>query len=143
MECMICIREAAKLSGVSVKTLQRWEREGRLIPVARTGSNRRRYTETKLREFVELRNTVQQPTRVVDYCHVSSPAQRCDLITQRNVVEEFVAAKELKNVEFVEDIGGGLNFTRKKRLLLMNTIGRGRSQNINFGSSRSIDTIRV
>ena len=32
--------KAATLLGVSVKTLQRWEREGRLIPVARTDSNR-------------------------------------------------------------------------------------------------------
>jgi len=38
--------KAAKLLGVSVKTLQRWDREGRLIPVTRTDSNRRLYTET-------------------------------------------------------------------------------------------------
>jgi DNA-binding transcriptional MerR regulator len=44
-------RQGAKLLGVSVKTLQRWEREGRLIPVARTDSNRRLYTETQIREF--------------------------------------------------------------------------------------------
>jgi len=47
--------KAAKLIGVSVKTLQRWEREGRLIPVARTDSNRRLYTETQIREFIGLR----------------------------------------------------------------------------------------
>ncbi|WP_420826326.1 MerR family DNA-binding transcriptional regulator, partial [Rhabdochromatium marinum] len=35
--------KAAKLLGVTVKTVQRWEREGRLIPVARTDSNRRLY----------------------------------------------------------------------------------------------------
>ncbi|MGK0674426.1 MAG: MerR family DNA-binding transcriptional regulator [Halothiobacillaceae bacterium] len=43
--------------GVSVKTLQRWEREGRLIP--RTDSNRRLYTETQLREFIGLHIPVQ------------------------------------------------------------------------------------
>jgi len=37
--------KTAKRLGVSVKTLQCWEREGRLIPVARTDSNRRLYTE--------------------------------------------------------------------------------------------------
>jgi transposase len=47
MESTISTGNAAKLLGVSVKTLQRWEREGRLIPVARTDSNRRLYTETQ------------------------------------------------------------------------------------------------
>jgi len=46
MESTMSTGKAAKLLGVSVKTLQRWEREGRLIPVARTDSNRRLYTET-------------------------------------------------------------------------------------------------
>ena len=40
VESTISTGKAAKLLGVSVKTLQRWEREGRLIPVARTDSNR-------------------------------------------------------------------------------------------------------
>ncbi|WP_200285780.1 MerR family transcriptional regulator, partial [Rhabdochromatium marinum] len=44
--------KAAKRLGVSVKTLQRWEREGRLIPVARTDSNRRLYTEDQLQAFI-------------------------------------------------------------------------------------------
>jgi len=43
MESTLSIGKAAKLLGVSVKTLQRWEREGRLIPMARTDSNRRLY----------------------------------------------------------------------------------------------------
>ena len=52
MENTISTGKAAKLLGVSVKTLQRWEREGRLVPVARTDSNRRLYTETQIREFI-------------------------------------------------------------------------------------------
>lgn len=55
--------KAAKLLGVSVKTLQRWEREGRLVPAARTDSNRRLYTETQLREFIGLRQAVKVPKR--------------------------------------------------------------------------------
>jgi excisionase family DNA binding protein len=55
MENTMSTGKAAKLLGVTVKTLQRWEREGRLIPVARTDSNRRLYTESRLREFLGLR----------------------------------------------------------------------------------------
>ena len=116
--------KAAKLLGVSVKTLQRWEREGRLIPIARTDSNRRLYTEAQLHEFIGLRNARSEPTRLVAYCRVSSAAQKPDLANQREVLEAFVVAKGLANVEFVQEIGGGLNFKRKQFLALMDAIGR-------------------
>lgn len=115
--------KAAKLLGVSVKTLQRWEREGRMIPAARTVGNRRLYTESQLREFIGLRNA-SEPTRLIAYCRVSSAAQKPDLFNQRKVLEEFVVAKGLANVEFVEEIGGGLNFKRKRFLELTDAIGR-------------------
>ena len=77
--------KAATLLGVSVKTLQRWEREGRLIPVARTDSNRRLYTETQIREFIGLRQANHAPTTLVASCRVSRAAQQPDLANQRNV----------------------------------------------------------
>ncbi|WP_367280873.1 IS607 family transposase [uncultured Chloroflexus sp.] len=124
MESTMSTGKAAKLLGVSVKTLQRWEREGRLIPVAQTDRNRRLYTETQLREFIGLRQAVAEPTRIVASCRVSRAAQKPDLANQRRVLEEFVVAKGLANVEFVEEEGGGLNFKRKKFLALMGEIGR-------------------
>jgi predicted site-specific integrase-resolvase len=125
MESTMSTGKAAKLLGVSVKTLQRWEREGRLIPVARTDSNRRLYSEAQIREFQGLRlSGGAGPTRLVAYCRVSSAAQKPDLANQRKVLEEFVVANGLANVEFVEEIGGGLNFKRKRFLTLMDEIGR-------------------
>lgn len=47
MEKNYSISEAAKKLGVSIKTLQRWDREGRLI-ANRTLGNRRYYTENQL-----------------------------------------------------------------------------------------------
>jgi DNA-binding transcriptional MerR regulator len=41
MENTMGIGKEAKLLGMTVKTLQRWEREGRLIPAARTDTHRR------------------------------------------------------------------------------------------------------
>jgi predicted site-specific integrase-resolvase len=124
MESTISTGKAAKLLGVSVKTLQRWEREGRLIPTARTDSNRRLYTEAQIREFIGLRHSVCEPSRRVAYCRVSSAAQKPDLANQRRVLEEFVVAKGLANVEFIEEVGGGLNFKRKRFLELTEAIGR-------------------
>jgi predicted site-specific integrase-resolvase len=125
MESTIGTGKAAKRLGVSVKTLQRGEREGRLIPAARTDSNHRLYTESQLREFQGIRQSGGvTPTRLVAYCRVSSAAQKPDLSNQRRVLEEFVVAKGLTNVEFVEEVGGGLNFRRKRFLALMDEIGR-------------------
>ena len=124
MENTISTGKAAKLLGISVKTLQRWEREGRLVPVARTDTNRRLYTESQIKAFLGLHITDQQPQRIVAYCRVSSAAQKTDLRNQRKVLEEFVVACGLANVEFIEEIGGGLNFKRKKFLTLMDDIGR-------------------
>jgi Predicted site-specific integrase-resolvase len=124
MESTLSTGKAAKLLGVSVKTLQRWEREGRLIPVARTDSNRRLSTETQIRAFIGLRQTNHAPPTLVASCRVSSAAQRTDLANRRNVLEAFVAAKGLAGGECIEEIGGGLNFTRKLLLARMDAIGR-------------------
>ncbi len=125
MENTIGTSKAAKLLGVTVKTLQRWEREKRLVPIARTTTNRRLYTITQIRTFIGLKQSGgREPSRVVAYCRVSSAAQKPDLINQRRVLEEFIIAKGLANVEFIEEIGGGLNFKRKKFLVLMDDIAK-------------------
>ncbi len=92
--------------------------------MARTATNRRLYTEAQLREFIGLRHPLSEPTRVVAYCRVSSKAQKSELANQRKVLEEFVVAKGLANVEFVEEVGSGLDFQRKRFVELMDAIGR-------------------
>lgn len=124
MESTMGIGQAARLLGTTVKTMQRWEREERLVPAARTASNRRRYTESQLRAFLRLPSAAP-PQRIVAYCRVSSAAQRPDLVNQRHVLEQFTAARGLAGVEYVEEVGGGLNFGRKRFLALMDAIGRG------------------
>jgi predicted site-specific integrase-resolvase len=71
-----------------------------------------------------MRNRVSEPTRLIAYCRVSSAAQKPDLANQRKVLEEFVVAKGLANVEFIEEVGSGLNFKRKHFLDIMDAIGR-------------------
>ena len=116
--------KAAQLLGVTVKTLQRWEREGRLVPAGRTESNRRKYTESQLRAYLGQVQALEVPSRIVAYCRVSSSAQRPDLANQRAILEQFTVARGLANVEFIEEVGGGLNFSRKRFCALMDAIGR-------------------
>ena len=125
MESTVSVGKAAKILGVSVKTVQRWERERRLVPVARTKTNRRIYTESQVYEFIGVQRCGgKQPMRQIAYCRVSSAAQKPDLKNQRRILEEFVVARGLANVEFIEEVGGGLNFKRKQFLNLMEAIGR-------------------
>ena len=124
MESTLGIGHAARLVRTTVKTLQRWEREGRLVPAARTASNRRRYTESQLRVFLRL-PLLTAPRRVVAYCRVSSAAQCLDLVNQRRTPEQFTAARGLAGVDYIDEVGGGLNFRRKRFLDLMDAIGRG------------------
>lgn len=125
MKSIMNVGEAAKRLGVTTKTLQRWDREGRLMPAARSATNRRLYTEAQIAEFLGLRASGGKlPERAVAYCRVSSAAQKPDLQNQRRVLEEFVVARGLANVEFVEEIGGALNFKRKRFLELMDAISR-------------------
>jgi predicted site-specific integrase-resolvase len=53
---------------------------------------------------------------------VSSQAQRPELKNQRRIVEEFAIAKGIANLEFIEEIGGGLNCTRPKFTALVDSV---------------------
>ena len=123
MENTVDISVAAKMLGVTVNNVQRWEREGRLLPIARTDSNRRRYTPAQLKDFLRIKPT-GAPKRIVAYCRVSSAPQRPDLANQRRILEQFTVARGLANVDFIEEVGGGLDFKRKRFLALMDAIGR-------------------
>lgn len=124
MKDTLTSREAADLLGVTVKTMQRWEREGRLIPASRTPTNRRVYTLEQVRRFQGLKLSGKEAWRIIGYCRVSSAAQKPDLRNQREVLEQFCAARGLANVEFVEEVGGGLNFKRKRFLEIMTGVDR-------------------
>ena len=105
---MYTISKFAKLVGVTVKTLQRWDREGKLQAL-RTSTNRRYYTDDHLNSVLRRPASVR---RTVCYCRVSSQAQRNDLKNQRDVLERFLVAKGISDAEFIMEVGGGLNFKR-------------------------------
>ena len=123
MENTYNIAQAAKYLGFKVKTLQKWDREGRLIPAYRTKTNRRIYTQSQLDEFIGLR-TQDTRTRIIAYCRVSSAAQKPDLANQLEILKEYCLNFGLLEVEFISEIGGGLNFERKKFLEIMDAVER-------------------
>ena len=117
------VGKAAKLLGVSRVTLQKWDREGKLV-ANRNETNRRYYTDEQINNF--LRKPRIELNRIVAYCRVSSPNQRPDLKNQRKCLEEFCKASGIANVDYLEEIGGGLNFNRPVFLEIIHEITVGR-----------------
>jgi putative resolvase len=119
------IQKACKYLGVALKTMQRWDREGK-FKAERTATNRRYYTINQLDKFLQRDTSCKSDRMNVAYCRVSSRNQLPDLKNQRSVIEEFCIAKGLGNVEYIEEVGGGLNFKRKEFLRLIDMIVTGR-----------------
>ena len=118
---VMTISEAAVLVRRTVKTLQRWDRTG-ILRAKRTRTGRRYYTERQLNAFLGIKPEEGPKKRSVAYLRVSSQAQRPDLVNQRIVVAQFCRAKGITDVEYVEEIKGGLNFTRPKFSEIMDDV---------------------
>jgi putative resolvase len=113
----------AKKVGVSVKTIQKWDRIG-VLPAKRTITNRRYYTDEDLAAALRLPR-VQKDRRTVAYCRVSSQAQKPDLLHQQTVLQAYCEQQRIVVAEWIMEIGGGLNFERKQFLKLVDAIVAG------------------
>jgi predicted site-specific integrase-resolvase len=126
MDRLVTIGEASKVLGVSITTLRRWEKEGRLQPDEITPGGHRRYDLMKLRP--ELFRLQRSDRKTVAYASVSSHDQKEDLERQKQVLEMYCAAQGW-TFEVVADLGSGMNYHKKglKRLLnaiLQDEVGR-------------------
>ena len=110
--------EFASIVGVSVKTLQKWDRSKRLV-ADRTVTNRRYYTSEHLAKIRGKR--VDKRTTVV-YLRVSSNAQKPDLANQRIAVEQLCSARGYTVNDWISEIGGGMNMKRPRFLNLVDMI---------------------
>lgn len=104
-------KEAAKLLGVHVSSLRRWENEGKLKAI-RTPGGQRRF----ILEEVEKAAGIPRAIRTVCYGRVSTHSQQEDL--QRQL--EHLRTK-YPEAEIISEIGSGLNFRRKKFLSILET----------------------
>ena len=104
-------QEFAEMIGVSVKTLQRWDKEGKL-KAYRTPTNRRYYTHKQYVDYMGNGNSKNGKT--VIYTRVSSSNQKDDLNNQVEFLKQFANARGIIVDEIFADIGSGLNYNRKK-----------------------------
>jgi predicted site-specific integrase-resolvase len=120
MSNLLRVSEFADRIGRSASTVRRWEREG-LISPGRTVSGQRYFTETDV--LAVLRPGFgTTPRGVVVYSRVSSSGQRNDLASQVAAMERFCEGRGLAVTEWVSEVGGGMNFRRRKFLALLDKI---------------------
>ena len=121
MNRYVGIGEAAQLLGVSVSTLRRWDREGKVSSV-RTSGNQRRYDLNVL-----LPHRVRQKTdccKTLAYARVSSHDQKEDLERQKQVLELYCAHQGWM-FEVISDLGSGMNYHKKGLKRLLNEVLEG------------------
>jgi putative resolvase len=121
MDRLISIGEAAKLLGVSLTTLRRWEASGKLVP-ERTKGGRRRYALSNLRPDL-VRHDVAA-LRTIAYARVSSHDQKEDLERQKQVLEMY-CAQHGWTFEIISDLGSGMNYRKKGLHRLLGAIIEG------------------
>lgn len=114
------IGQFAKRLRKSVRTLQQWDRDG-ILKAHRTPTGRRYYTEKDFNDFFKIEKQEKNKKKIA-YCRVSSQNQKPDLKNQRTCIESFCLTCGKPDVEYIEEIGGGLNFKRKRFLQLVEMI---------------------
>jgi len=100
-----------QLIGRTTNTLQKWDREGRLVAHRSPTTNRRYYTHDQYLAYRGLKAAEQGLT--IGYARVSGVAQKPDLTNQVKALEAYCQAHAITVNEWVQDIGSGLNYKRK------------------------------
>lgn len=113
-------KEFAELLGVSVKTLQRWDRQG-ILKANRTPTNRRYYTYNQYLQFKGISKDTDTRT-VVIYARVSTRNQVDDLENQVHFLQTYANAKGIIVDDIIRDFGSGLNYNRKNWNQLLNKV---------------------
>jgi len=80
MERLYTLKEAKMLLGVTTKTIQRWDKEGKVRVVRTIGG--RRIPESEIKRILGLK----EERVVVGYARVSSTTQKDDLERQKQLI---------------------------------------------------------
>jgi putative resolvase len=107
-------QEAGTLLGVTVRTLHRWELDGK-IKSTRTAGGHRRY------DIADLISNKSDTQLTVGYARVSSHDQKNDLTRQVIVLESY-CAKHGWGFEIIQDLGSGMNYKKKGLIRLIKLI---------------------
>ncbi|GEA27138.1 hypothetical protein MiAbW_01698 [Microcystis aeruginosa NIES-4325] len=117
MDNLITIREASDLLGVSIKTLRRWEQQGKITSI-RTPGGHRRYRRQ------DILQSVQATRSIIGYARVNRPEQKPQLETQIKALEEF-CSQQGQPFEILTDIGNGVSHNHPNLMRVVEMICNG------------------
>lgn len=106
------VGEFAEKVGVSISTLQRWDRTD-VLKSKRTPTNQRYYTDEDLNKVLNLEDETKSKRKNVGYCRVSTQGQKQNLENQQELVSVYSLSHGVILDEIYTDIGSGLNYQRK------------------------------
>ena len=116
MNRFLKIGEAAKILGVSIQTMRRWETTGYLKPDRKSEGGTRYYSPDKLLGEKDIETDL-----TLAYARVSSHDQKKDLARQQTLLTSYCAAKGWK-YEIISDLGSGMNYRKKGLKKVLNAI---------------------
>lgn len=106
------VGEFAQKIGVSVSTLQRWDRTD-VLKSKRTPTNQRYYTDEDLNRALNLEQETESKRKNVGYCRISTQEQKKNLENQKEFVSVYSLSCGVILDEIYTDIGSGLDYQRK------------------------------
>lgn len=112
------IHEFSKLISRTPQTLRNWDLSGKLKPHHSGASGYRYYSHQQLNELLGI-NDIQRKT--IGYCRVSSNKQKDDLIRQVASMEKYLSSLSCE-YEIIQDIGSGINYSKKGLRTLLKKI---------------------
>lgn len=106
------VGEFSEKVGVSISTLQRWDRTN-VLKSRRTPTNQRYYTDEDLNKVLNLEEETESKRKNVGYCRVSTQSQKHNLENQKEFISVYSLSHGVILDEIYTDIGSGLNYKRK------------------------------
>lgn len=126
---VLSIGQAARILGVAVSTLRRWEQENRFLPAFRTIGGHRRYQFEVLQKQIEGQQHTPIEKKTVAYARVSSHDQKEDLGRQVERLR-LHCSEQHYNFDIISDLGSGLNYNKKGLNRLLGLLCRGEVQRL-------------
>ena len=119
-EKLYTVKQASEVLGVHPKTIQKWDKEGK-IKVIRTPGGRRRIPESEIKRLLGIK---PEEGLIIGYARVSNHTQKDDLERQIKTLKEYAREKGWE-IQILKDIGSGLSENRKNYRKLLELVAKG------------------
>ena len=119
-EKLYTVKQASEVLGVHPKTIQKWDKEGK-IKVIRTPGGRRRIPESEIKRLLGIK---PEEGLIIGYARVSNHTQKDDLERQIEAIREYARERGWE-IQILKDIGSGLSENRKNYRKLLELVTKG------------------